>query len=189
MNLPGVSCLLRLKRTESTQKVARILAESGAENGTLVWADSQSAGRGRMSRRWDSAPGGLYFSLILMPKFPPSRLTDLSLMTARAAAKALATLTGIKTAVKPPNDVLGFDGTRPKKICGILAEASGDSRKLDWVILGIGINVNNSPRANGASSLKSLTGRSWDVSGVLKSLLTEFHKFYGELTSATAGDS
>ena len=75
----GTSQVLRLSVTDSTQAVARFLAEQGAPDRTLVWADRQTAGRGRLKRRWDSRLGGLYFSLILRPAFPPSRLAALSL--------------------------------------------------------------------------------------------------------------
>jgi len=133
-----------------------------------------------MIRRWDSRPGGLYVSLILRPGFSPSRLAELSLIAAQAAARALSSQAGIRTEVKPPNDVLAFEGERPGKICGILAEASGDCRRLHWVVLGVGINVNNAPRAQGAASLKTLTGRSWDMAEVLRGFLREFDSLYAE---------
>jgi BirA family biotin operon repressor/biotin-[acetyl-CoA-carboxylase] ligase len=177
-DLPGIAQLLRLSSTDSTQAVARFLAEQGAQDRTLVWADLQTAGRGRLKRRWTSRPGGLYFSLILRPSFPPSRLADLSLATARAAAEALASA-GISTAVKPPNDVIGSRGRRSGKICGILAEASGGSRSVDWVVLGVGINVNNVVSGvDGAASLKGLTGRAWEPAKVLRSFLKSFAGIY-----------
>lgn len=95
-------------------------------------------------------------------------------MTARAAAEALKSLAGVETAVKPPNDVLASAGGKAKKICGILAEASGDSRSVDWVVLGVGINVNNSPRLKTATSLHALTGKSWPTERVLESFLKKF---------------
>ena len=177
-DLPGIAQLLRLSSTDSTQTVARFLAEQGAPDLTLVWADRQTAGRGRLKRRWTSRSGGLYFSLILRPSFAPSRLADLSLAMAGAAAEALAS-TGIATAVKPPNDVIGSRGRRRGKVCGILAEASGGSRSVDWVVLGVGINVNNSVSGvKGAASLKSLTGRPWEPAEILRSFLRSFAKAY-----------
>ncbi len=176
--LPGIAQLLRLSSTDSTQAVARFLAEQGAPDRTLVWADLQTAGRGRLQRTWTSRPGGLYFSLILRPTFPPARLAELSLASAAAAAEALA-LTGIGTAVKPPNDVIGSCGRRSGKVCGILAEASGGSHRVDWAALGVGINVNNAVSGvKGAASLKSLTGRAWDIEEVLRSFLSCFQKTY-----------
>jgi BirA family biotin operon repressor/biotin-[acetyl-CoA-carboxylase] ligase len=177
-DLPGIAQLLRLSSTDSTQAVARFLAEQGAPDRTLVWADMQTAGRGRMKRRWTSRPGGLYFSLILRPSFPPSRLAELNLAMAAAAAAALAT-SGLTTAVKPPNDVIASRGRRTGKVCGILAEASGGSRSVDWVVLGVGINVNNSVSGvPGAASLKSLTGRTWAPAEVLRSFLKSFADAY-----------
>ena len=176
--MPGIAQMLRLTSTDSTQAVARFLADQGAPDRTLVWADRQTAGRGRLQRRWTSRPGGLYFSLILRPDFPPSRLADLSLAAAAAAAEALA-FTGISTAVKPPNDVIGSLGRRSGKVCGILAEASGDSRSVDWVVLGVGINVNNAASGiKGAASLKGLTGRPWEPAEVLHAFLKSFAAAY-----------
>lgn len=172
--LPGVSQLLRLEETDSTQAVARFLAEQGAPHGTVVWADRQTAGRGRLKRRWQSGPGGLYVSVILRPNIAPSRLARLSLASAAAAAKAVSRLTGLKTMVKAPNDVYAEGSRGPRKVCGILAEASGGSRKVDWVVLGVGVNVNNAVRGlPNAASLKALTGRSWAVEKVLSRLLRE----------------
>jgi BirA family biotin operon repressor/biotin-[acetyl-CoA-carboxylase] ligase len=177
-DLPGIAQLLRLSSTDSTQAVARFLAQQGAPDRTLVWAGLQTAGRGRMKRRWTSRTGGLYFSLILRPSFPPSRLADFNLAVAGAAAEALA-VTGIAAAVKPPNDVIGSRGRRSGKVCGILAEASGGSRSVDWAVLGVGINVNNSVSGvKGAVSLKGLTGRAWEPAEILRSFLTSFTAAY-----------
>ncbi|MBI4377222.1 MAG: biotin--[acetyl-CoA-carboxylase] ligase [Elusimicrobia bacterium] len=179
MTLPGISQCLALPETGSTQEVARYLANRGAPDHTLVWAERQNAGKGRLGRRWESPPGGLYFSLVLRPRFPPSRLADLSLLSAQAAAAALSRLAGVKTEVKPPNDVLVEHKGRAKKICGILAEASGGSRGVDWVVLGVGINVNNKvPALPEAASLKSVTGREWDLEQVLAAFLREFEARY-----------
>jgi len=177
-DLPGITQVLRLSVTDSTQTVARFLAEQGAPDRTLVWADRQTAGRGRMQRRWDSGSGGLYFSLVLRPRFPASRLAELSLAAAGAAAAALSTQ-GISAVVKPPNDVIGARGKRSGKVCGILAEASGGARAVEWLVLGVGINVNNAPRgAKGAASLKSLTGRAGDPLHILHLFLGAFFSLY-----------
>jgi BirA family transcriptional regulator, biotin operon repressor / biotin---[acetyl-CoA-carboxylase] ligase len=178
VNLPGIAQVLRLNETTSTQTVARCLAQQGAPDRTLIWAETQTAGRGRMRRAWSSGPGGLYFSIILRPDIPPSRLTDINLAAAKAAAKALSEL-GISTTIKLPNDVLGRRGQRAGKICGILAEACGNSRQVEWVLLGGGINVNNPLRGfKTAASLKSLTGHDWDTAYVLKLFLATFFADY-----------
>jgi BirA family biotin operon repressor/biotin-[acetyl-CoA-carboxylase] ligase len=184
MNLPGISQVLHLPVTDSTQTVARFLAEQGAPHGTLVWADRQTAGRGRLKRKWNSAPGGLYISLILRPEFDPSHLADLSLATADAAARALRDLGGFETAIKAPNDVYAVKNRRARKICGILTEASGDSHKTDWVVIGVGVNVNNKPALASATSLKAVTGKKRSIPDVLAKFLTEFQLSYKELLNA-----
>jgi len=181
--LPGVVQTLHLPVTDSTQSVARFLAEQGAPHGTLVRADRQTAGKGRLARKWHSAPGGLYFSLVLRPDFPPSRLADLSLAVADAAARAIRDLAGHPTAIKAHNDVYAVKGGKARKICGILAEASGDSKKTDWVVLGVGINVNNKPALASATSLKALDGKTRDVGKVLAKFMVEFQLSYKELTT------
>lgn len=182
MTLPGIATLLHLKETASTQTLARTLADGGAEDRTLVWADRQTRGRGRMSRKWDSAEGGLYFSLILKPDFPPSLLARFSLMTAHSVAVALAKHAAIETTIKPPNDILASrPGGQPKKICGILSEASGNSRGLDWLVVGIGININNQPGIKSAVSLKNITKRTWDIPPLLRTVLTQFNSDYRKL--------
>jgi BirA family biotin operon repressor/biotin-[acetyl-CoA-carboxylase] ligase len=170
-SFPGISQTLHLTRTQSTQTLARQLAEDGAPAGTLIWADAQTAGRGRMQRRWTSPLGGLYFSLILRPDFAPTRLADFSLAAGQAISQALTQLTKAAFAVKPPNDILGVKNGIPKKVCGILAEASGRSQKLDWLVVGIGVNVNAQPGLSSATSLKALTGRSWPLEKVLAAVL------------------
>lgn len=185
MKLSGITEILHLKRTESTQTLAKLMAEEGAPDHALVWADSQSRGRGRLSRRWESPEGGLYFSLILRPEFPPSRLPEISLLTARAVASALAELSALEIFIKPPNDVLaGRPGAKPQKVCGILAEASGNSRGLDWLVLGIGINVNNSPKLKKAASLKQLSARQYDLEEVLRRFLLKFDELYQPMVMA-----
>ena len=89
MKLSGVKRLVRLARVDSTQAVARRLAEEGAPDGTLVWALSQTSGKGRMGRKWRSSPGGLYASWLLRPEFAPARLGEISLACGEALASAL----------------------------------------------------------------------------------------------------
>lgn len=172
MKLAGVPRLVRLERVDSTQAVARRLAAEGAPDGTLVWALSQSAGKGRLGRRWRSAPGGLYASWILRPKFPPERLAELSLACGEALATALREF-GAATTVKAPNDVLALcaDG-KARKVCGILCEAAGDSRSLHWLVIGFGVNVDNEPPLKRSVSLRVLAGRPVGVARVLKAAMS-----------------
>jgi BirA family biotin operon repressor/biotin-[acetyl-CoA-carboxylase] ligase len=176
MKLAGVRRLVRLARTDSTQAVARRLAEEGAPDGTLVWALSQTAGKGRMGRRWRSAPGGLYASWLLRPKFEPGRLGELSLACGEALAEALRGF-GAATTVKPPNDVLALcaDG-KARKLCGILCEARGDSKKIDWLVIGFGVNVNNAPPLARSTSLNLLTRRRVGVPSVLRAAMASLSR-------------
>lgn len=172
--LPGVTQLLRLPVAESTQTVARFLAAEGAPAGTLVWADRQTAGRGRLERTWTSPKGNLYFSWILRPSCSPRRLADLGLAAAGACASALGKLSGREFLVKPPNDVYALERRTPKKVCGILAEASGAADRLDWLVLGVGVNVNAKPAGvAAATSLRALAGRSFELEAVLAAALGE----------------
>jgi BirA family biotin operon repressor/biotin-[acetyl-CoA-carboxylase] ligase len=176
MKLPGVRRLVRLTTTDSTQAVARRLAEEGAPDGTLVWALSQTGGKGRMGRRWRSAPGGLYASWLLRPNFAPDRLAELSLACGEALAEVMREF-GVSAAVKPPNDVLALcpDG-KARKLCGVLCEAAGDSKRLHWLVIGFGVNVNNTPLLKRATSLRALTGRPLEVSTVLRAALTRLSR-------------
>jgi BirA family biotin operon repressor/biotin-[acetyl-CoA-carboxylase] ligase len=176
---PGVTQLLRLDETTSTQTLAKALAEQGAPEGTVVVARRQTAGRGRLERRWESRPGGLYASLVLRPRFAPGRLGGFGVTAAEALAAALAGHAGIETAVKPPNDVYAAcDDGKPRKLCGLLCEAAGGSKTLDWLVVGMGVNVNNAVTLETATSLKKLTGRSWDVEDVLRAVLNSFWSRY-----------
>ncbi len=125
----------------STNTGARRLAEKGAPGGTVVLADTQSAGRGRRGRSWHSPPGkGIYFSLLLRPPgTSPAAAAPLTLAAAVAVARQLRECTGVEVAVKWPNDLL----IGSKKMGGILAEARADGQALRYLVLGIGLNINH----------------------------------------------
>jgi BirA family transcriptional regulator, biotin operon repressor / biotin---[acetyl-CoA-carboxylase] ligase len=128
-----------LERVDSTSTFARSLAEKGADEGTLVVAESQSAGRGRLGRKWISGSGeNLTFSIILKPAIPADRLSLLPLAIAVGLARGVNASTNLPVSCKWPNDLLL--GTR--KFAGILMEGSINGDGLAFVILGIGINVN-----------------------------------------------
>jgi BirA family transcriptional regulator, biotin operon repressor / biotin---[acetyl-CoA-carboxylase] ligase len=176
----GLRGVLHLGRASSTQVLARALAEAGAPAGTLVWADRQTRGKGRMGSRWSSGNGGLFFSLILRPDMTPTGLAAFSRKTADICASALAKATGLKMRVKPPNDIFAWgEPGMGGKVCGILIEASGGLKRVDWIVLGIGVNVNNRlPRAlTQAASLRCLAGRCFEVPGVLRNLLRALHAY------------
>ena len=129
----------------STNDEARRLARDGASDGTLVWAAAQKAGRGRRGRPWQSPPGNLYLSLVLRPDVPASRAPQLGFVTALAVGDALDRLAGpgLPLSFKWPNDVLAGG----RKLSGILLESEmGVSGGLDFVIIGVGVNLASAPR-------------------------------------------
>ena len=122
----------------STNTRARELADAGASEGEIVLAESQTQGRGRLGRRWES-PGfrNLYLSIILRPNLAPALTRQITLMAAVAVAETVGFFIGRPPEIKWPNDILA-DG---KKLAGILAEAACDAKRVEYVVLGIGLNV------------------------------------------------
>jgi BirA family biotin operon repressor/biotin-[acetyl-CoA-carboxylase] ligase len=122
--------------TASTNDDARALARAGTPEGSVVLASRQTAGRGRLGRTWDSPDGGAYFSAVLRPSVAPAEVASLALAVALGIAEGLDSL-GVSSQVKWPNDVLGAGG----KIAGVLLEMSAESDRVDWVVVGVGVNV------------------------------------------------
>jgi len=146
----------------STQERARELAQARTPHGTLVVAEIQTGGRGRLGRSWGSPKGGLWISLVLRPWFDASLASRITQTAAVGVAKALWEI-GVEARIKWPNDLL-VDG---KKICGILAESSAENvtrpvkgRRLDYVILGVGMNANLDPAELGVPDRQVTTIRS-----------------------------
>ncbi|MBU0983721.1 MAG: biotin--[acetyl-CoA-carboxylase] ligase [candidate division Zixibacteria bacterium] len=165
----------------STNDLAAQLAESGALEGSMVVAEQQTKGRGRLGRVWFSAPGdGIYVSLILRPDFAPAQAPGLSLMTAVALADAVASLGKVDVKVKWPNDVL-LGG---RKTAGILTELSAEGEHINHVVVGVGINVNQGVGAfpseirKIATSLRRAFGRKVDRVAFLQTFLACFEKEY-----------
>jgi BirA family transcriptional regulator, biotin operon repressor / biotin---[acetyl-CoA-carboxylase] ligase len=123
----------------STNTYARRLAEQGVREGALVIAESQTDGRGRLGRRWVSPPNmNLYISLVLRPKLPPARAPQITLMAAVALAETLQSFLPAPPSIKWPNDIT----VNGKKLAGILTEVNCGTDSVEFVILGIGVNVN-----------------------------------------------
>lgn len=149
----------------STQDVARDMAHAGAPEGLLVLAEEQTAGRGRYGRRWEAPPGSsLLASLLLRPTFlPPERAFLLTALAALGIAEAVAQQTGLDVALKWPNDLL----VAGRKACGILVELEGQPDRLEWALLGWGLNVNvdfstDEALSRTATSLAAAAGRPWE---------------------------
>ena len=122
----------------STQDVAAEMARSGAKEGTLVITEKQKKGRGRKGRSWVSLEGGIYFSLILRPSLLPSKVAQIPLIAGIALTKAIRENVPLQPTIKWPNDIL----IGKKKVGGILTEMSSEIDGVNYVILGIGLNVN-----------------------------------------------
>ena len=172
----------------STQERARELAHAGTPHGTLVVAEVQTGGRGRLGRPWGSPKGGLWMSLVLRPGFSASLASRVTQTAAVAVAKALWEL-GVEASIKWPNDLLA----NGKKICGILAESSAghatDSakkRRLDYVILGVGMNANLDPEDLGVrnrevTTIRSELGHDVDLLDLLRALLANLEVEMGRI--------
>ncbi len=127
---------------DSTQQVALEMAEKQeASNGTVVIAELQRNGRGRIGRKWVSPYGGLWLSVILMPQLVPSQSTLLPIAAAVAVCIAIRQTTGLDAKLKWPNDVL----LHGKKVAGILVDLSAESDKINYAVIGIGLNANVDP--------------------------------------------
>jgi len=142
--LPAGYRLLHYGCIGSTNDEAKTLARAGAAAGTLVWADEQTAGRGRRGRTWVSPPGNLYLSLVLRPEGTPARAAQLGFVAALGLGEAVAALTGpaLQLRYKWPNDILA-DG---RKLAGILLESeTSESDSIDFVVIGAGANLASRP--------------------------------------------
>jgi BirA family biotin operon repressor/biotin-[acetyl-CoA-carboxylase] ligase len=166
-------------RTESTNTAALNLAQKGAEHGTVVVAEEQTAGRGRLGRTWYSEKSsGIYVSVILRPPFSPTAAPILTLMAGVATQHALNTATGLSVDIRWPNDLL----VKGKKVAGILTEMNAELGRLHAVVLGIGINVNHSVMPAElkpvATSLRIESQRTWSRVQIIIALLKELERYY-----------
>ena len=165
--------------TDSTNVQARRLAEAHAPHGTLVVSDRQDGGKGRRGRSWASPSGvGIWMSLILRPEIAPSSASMLTLAAALAVREGIQEETGLSPLIKWPNDLV-LNGM---KICGILTEMSTELMEIQYVITGIGINVNQKefpPEIRDtATSLSLEAGRSFRRSSLIAAILKAFEKDY-----------
>jgi BirA family biotin operon repressor/biotin-[acetyl-CoA-carboxylase] ligase len=169
----------------STQVTAKELARQGAEEGTVVIAETQTQGKGRKGRKWSSTPGqGIQISIILRPRLKPSQSIQIPLVTGVAVAQAIEKVTPLHARIKWPNDLI----IGRKKVGGILTEMSAEIDRIDYVVLGIGLNV-NTPQVlfpeeikEVATSLAEELGESVSRVKLLQFLLKEFEGLYSEFT-------
>src|SRR5215475_5957651 len=169
---------------DSTNAYARCLAEQGANEGEVVLAEAQTQGRGRLRRSWISPPFvNLYFSVILRPRLAPVHAPQLTLMAAVALVDTVASFIGTPPTIKWPNDIL----VGGKKLAGVLTESSCDSERIEFVILGIGVNLNY-PVASmpemireRATSILALTKKNIEREAFFQRLIRDLDRCYGEL--------
>jgi len=166
-------------RTDSTNNAALSLVAQGAAHGTVVVAEEQTAGRGRLGRTWYSEKAsGIYASIILRPPLSPAAAPVLTLMAGLAAQSAVSSTTGLGVDIRWPNDLM----VNRKKVCGILTEMNAELDRLHAVVLGIGINVNHAqmPPAlrETATSLRIEAQKTWSRVHLAKALLEEVGRFY-----------
>lgn len=161
----------------STNDIAKREARKGAREGTVILAEEQTAGRGRLKRAWLSPKGSIALSIILHPT--PAQLPSLIMVASLAVAHCIEEVSGLETQIKWPNDVL-ING---KKVCGILIESDVRGSAVDYAVIGIGINVNLKPAdfpeiAATATSLAQELGREISRREMIRCLLVEAENLY-----------
>jgi len=170
--------VIHFRETDSTNARAKELAAQGAPEGTLVVSETQTKGRGRKGRIWFSpSEAGIYASLILRPNMPPNEAPRITFVTAVSAAETLMALTSLEVAIKWPNDIL----VKNKKIAGILTEISAEMDVIDYMVVGLGMNVNNQDLPDDieekATSIFIETGKRFPKAGIVREFLRRQEKY------------
>src|SRR5262245_34889328 len=173
------------EKTTSTNDVIEKLARDGVNEGVVVFAETQTRGRGRLGRKWLSpARKGLWFSILLRPRLRPQGITQLTIAAATAIRRGLKSHTALPIEIKWPNDLLA----RGNKVAGILTEMSAEGTRVKYVVLGIGVDINQSAdefppdlRAI-ATSVAIETGRSHSRSELAVAMLRELNRDYARVS-------
>lgn len=176
---PAVNKILYFPQIDSTQIIAKDLGSKGEDEFTLLVAEKQDCGYGRLKRNWSSPEGGIWFSLILRPLLPPDRIPQLTFVMSLSICKTIERMFKVSPKIKWPNDVM-LSG---RKLCGILTEMSAEVGRTNWVVLGVGLNANNTLPVflkKVAISLKSELGLAVNRPSLLSTILTNFKKSYAE---------
>lgn len=193
----GLTCqtlgqeILYYTELPSTNNKAKALAAEGAADGTLVVSETQKNGRGRLSRGWYSPlHKGLWFSLILRPDFLPQDAPKCTLMAAVAIVKAVLRVSAIPVGIKWPNDIL-YNG---KKLVGILTEMSAEMDRINYVVIGIGVNVNVDQKdfpeeiSQIATSLSIIKGQKVSRLDLMQAILAELEGLYYQVMKTGFSD-
>ncbi|MFC4557364.1 biotin--[acetyl-CoA-carboxylase] ligase [Virgibacillus kekensis] len=167
--------------TPTTQEVAHQAAREGAPHGTVVIADEQTAGKGRMARPWQSTKNkGIWMSILLNPDILPVMAPQLTLLSATVLAESLSQLTSAEPKIKWPNDIF----IQHRKTAGILTEMQAEQDQIQYVVIGIGLNVNQTEDdfqealQSTATSLKIETGKNWSIKYIIQHILKNFECAY-----------
>ncbi|WP_077326646.1 biotin--[acetyl-CoA-carboxylase] ligase [Virgibacillus siamensis] len=173
--------IIHRESTSTTQEIAHQAARDGAANGAVVIADEQTKGKGRMNRQWHSSKGtGIWMSLILRPDIPPNLAPQLTLLTATVLADVFASYVNVQPKIKWPNDLLIHD----KKTAGILTEMQAEQDQIQYVVIGIGINVNQETDEipddikHKATSLAIESGQNSNIKDLIQQILMTFERAY-----------
>lgn len=164
----------------STNEVAKRLAQSGGPHGTLVISETQSGGKGRLGRTWRSPSGGIWISLIARADIDARDGAKITPLMALAVAKAIKWATGLEAKIKWPNDIL-ING---RKVAGILTEMAAELDRIDFLVIGLGLNVNfnrsNLPKelCDRATTLMDEMGARLDRAAILRAILSEFDSIF-----------
>lgn len=172
---------LSLAETSSTQHIAQEQAKQGAPSGTVIVADTQTNGKGRLGRTWQSPAGtGIWMSVLLRPDLPLSKIPQLTLLTAVAMVKGIRQAVQVEPSIKWPNDLLLND----RKLAGILTEVQAEGNRVKHVIIGIGLNVNQEQEdfpeelAAIATSIRRESGKEADRNRLIAAILNEWEALY-----------
>ncbi len=173
--------IIYYRETSSTQEIAKKLALDGEKEGAVVVAETQTSGRGRMGRKWFSPPrSGIYFSLILRPRIIPSDAIKIPLVTSVAVASAIRESTSLDVRIKWPNDIM----VNNRKTGGILVESASELDLINYMIVGVGLNVNTPKELipeelkDTATSISIESGKKIPRLKLFQSILNELEKYY-----------
>lgn len=180
LSVDFIGSQIKVMRTvDSTNEEVKRLSKS-AENGLIIAADEQTSGKGRFGRIWKSEKtGGIYFTILIRPELPPSNISSITLAAGYAVCLAIREYTNLDAKIKWPNDII----IENRKLCGILTEMAAQSDRIDYVAIGIGINVNQSefPEEikNKASSIFLETGKEIDRNDFLRYVIKKLDMVLG----------
>jgi len=182
--------ILHHREVASTQDAAEVLARNGVDEGTVVIAETQTRGRGRQGRHWVSpSEGGLYLSIVLRPGLIPSQVIQIPLIAGMAVSKTIMRATTLQPRIKWPNDVM-IGG---KKVAGILTEISSELDRVNYVVLGIGVNINTpgsrlaGPTGGIGTSLSEEGRKPVPRVAFVQRLLNEFEALYTKFLASGFG--